>query len=189
MSVHLAVEFAWRHGVRLKRSHPTIRSIGKRRQNAPFPSRPSPAPLDHLWSATAACPTISGHRSQPGCRCLPLSLVNGFSGETGGTELVRGRVGDMWSVTGRTTSSQLPTRRENTSHWSMSGDDVGLPAVTLTSYGRRGDRASRPCPASVSLAGNLARFGRIDRSSLGSIGFGVVGPTRARFGRSNARRA
>jgi hypothetical protein len=41
---------------RLKRSHPTIRSMWKRRQNAPFPSRPSSGPLDHLWSATAACP-------------------------------------------------------------------------------------------------------------------------------------
>jgi hypothetical protein len=36
------------------------------------------------------------------------------------------------------------------------------------------------CPSSLATrAGTLALFGRIDRRHFGSIGFGVVGPTRA----------
>ena len=36
------------------------------------------------------------------------------------------------------------------------------------------------CPSSLATrAGTLARFGLIDRSHLGSIGFGVVGPNLA----------
>src|SRR3954453_17188333 len=39
----------------------------------------------------------------------------------------------------------------------------------------------RPTQSPGPIAIRTARFGRIDRSHLGPIGFGVVGPKRARF--------